>query len=31
MLGENKIASAPNKSQTYDLLVGSHPLYNGGL
>ena len=31
MLGENKIASAPNESQTYNLLVGSHPLYHGGL
>ena len=31
MRGENKIASAPNESQTYDLLVGSHPLYHGGL
>ena len=31
MLGENKIASAPNESQTYDVLVGSHPLYHGGL
>ena len=31
MLGENKIASAPNESQTCNLLVGSHPLYHGGL
>ena len=31
MLGENKIASAPNESQTYGLLVGSHPIYHGGL
>ena len=31
MLGEKKIASAPNESQTYDLPISSHLLYHGGL
>ena len=31
MLGERKITSAPNESQTYNLPVSSHSLYHGGL